>query len=210
MTRLNRTEIENAIWRVTMKILGYDPDSASQDVQSRVRISWPLSDSGNPNWSRHETTVFIRLATLADEYSQLWDITYSDDGQFTENVANHRAFEVSWIVYGVEALETAQKLRYGLLRESIRQELNGSNMAFKSVVRMPVHMPEQDRAGDWWERYDLTAQMYLRDTRQYSEHYIDTAPNISTSYAIPGFVLDVSRLDVDALGYTVTVTAEHE
>ena len=206
---MNRTEIENAIWRVTMLILGFDPDSSDPNVQSRVRISWPLSDAGNPNWSRTETTVFIRLNPVMDDYSSLWDITYDLGAEFKEQVSNHRAFEVSWIVYGTDALEAAQKLRYGLLRESIRQELKQSNIAFQTVIRMPVHFPEQDRSGDWWERYDVTAHMYLKDTRNYSEQYIDTAPNISTSYApYPEFVLNVSKLDLDMLGYTITATGE--
>ena len=189
-----------------MRILGYDPDSTDQSVQGKVRISGPLGEMGSPNWSRTEDTVFIRVTQLLDNYSELWDITYGGT-DFDGSVSNHEAYEVSWVVYGLNALETAQKVRYGLLRETIRQELIGAGIAFKPEIRMPNYVPEQDRSGDWWNRYDLQAQMYLKQTRKYAEEYIDKPPVISVSFVEwPGFVLNCDRLNVDKLQNVITQT----
>lgn len=205
---MQQKQIEDCIWLATMHILGYDPDDA--DMQDKVRISWPTDEMGSPDWSRTDITVFIRVSQLLDNYSALWDIEHvpTDDG-LRENVSNHEAFEVSWIIYGTDALETAQKLRYGLLRENIRRELDAAGMAFKTEIRMPAHMPEQDRTGDWWNRYDLNAQLYLKQTRGYSEEWIGKAPDITVSYVeYEGFILDDSEVDVGRLGIvTVSQTA---
>ena len=210
MAYLTQNELENAIWRATMMVLGYDPDSSDQSIQSRVRISWPLSDMGSPNWSRDEETVFIRITPTADDYTRLWDITYSaTDSGLVENVSNHEHYEIEWVCYGVGALETANKLRFGLLRENIRAYLQGQNLAFKSVIDVPVRLMEQDRSGDWWNRFDVRARCYVLAQRQYSEGFIEHTPDITTYYAeYPEFVLDVDRLDVGMFGKTAQVEAD--
>lgn len=175
---MTRAQIEDIIWQATVKVLGLDPQAEA--TQSKVRISWPLSETGNSNWQRDENVVFIRLAPTSDDYSSLWESSHADsNGEYIELVSNQEAYETVWLCYGPDALEYAQTLRYGLGREDIRAYLSAYSMAFKPVVAMPTHMPEQDRSGEWWERYDVRAQMYCKQVRQYSEGYIDTTPNIN-------------------------------
>ena len=190
---MTRAQIEDIIWQATVKVLGLDPTATA--TQSKVRISWPLSETGNPNWTRQENVVFIRLAPTTDDYSSLWDLSHADSSNgFKESVANHEAYETVWLCYGPDALETAQTLRYGLGRGDIRAYLNANSMAFKPVVAMPTHMPEQDRTGEWWERYDVRAQMYCKQVRQYSEGFIDTTPNITIEV---NNGVDTAFIDVD-------------
>lgn len=194
---MTRAQIENVVWMATVMTLDLDPEATA--TQSAVRISWPLSDSGNPNWGRNENVVFIRLAPYNDDYSSLWDLSHADNnGEYVETVANHEAYEVTWVCYGSEALEYAQKIRYGLGRDNIRAYLNAQSMAFKPVILQPVYMPEQDRSGAWWERHDVRAQMYVRHVRQYSEGFIDTTPNISieTNNGVDSAFIDVGGGDV--------------
>ena len=175
---MTRAQIEDAVWMATVMALGLDPNADA--TQSKVRISWPLTESGSPNWTREENVVFIRLAPYNDDYSSLWDLSHADNsGEYVETVANHESYETNWLCYGPDALEYAQTLRYGLGRGDIRAYLETQSMAFKPVIPMPTHIPEQDRNGEWWERYDVRAQMYCKQTRQYSEGYIDTAPNVN-------------------------------
>jgi len=165
-----------------MTVLGYDPDSTDQSVQSRVRLSWPLDEMGSPNWSRTEETVFIRISPMMDEYSRLWDISHTQGSEgYTEDVANHEHYEVVWICYGLNALETANKLRFGLLRESIRQYLKSESLAFKPVIDVPTRATEQDRAGDWWNRFDLRAQCYVLSRYSYESDYIDVMDDLNIS-----------------------------
>ena len=174
---MTRREIENVIWRATMITLGYDPDAS--ETQGKVRISWPLTETGNPDWGREENIVFLRLSPISDDYSSLWDLGHTGGTEYKESVSNHEAYEAFWLCYGPDVLETAQKLRYGIGRENIREYLNSQSMAIKPVITNPVYTPEQDRTGEWWERYDVRAQFYCKQTRQYSEGYIDTTPSIS-------------------------------
>lgn len=188
---MTRAQIEDIIWQATVKVLGLDPQAEA--TQSKVRISWPLSETGNSNWQRDENVVFIRLAPTSDDYSSLWELSHADsNGEYVELVSNQEAYETVWLCYGPDALEYAQKLRYGLGREDIRAYLNVNSMAFKPVVAMPTHMPEQDRSGEWWERYDVRAQMYCKQVRQYSEGYIDTTPNITVEIddSLPPLIVD--------------------
>lgn len=55
--RLARDSLENVIWEATVLALGLDKNQ--EDVQKRVRISWPTSETGNSNWQRDENVVFL-------------------------------------------------------------------------------------------------------------------------------------------------------
>ena len=165
---MTQRQLEDVVWTATVMALGLDP--TSEETQSAVRISWPLTEENSPNWLRTENVVFIRVEPYSDDYSTLWETSHADSNDgFKEAVANHEAYETLWLCYGPDSLEQAQKLRYGLGRESIRAYLNAQSVAFWPHLQMPTHVPEQDRSGAWWERYDVRAPMYVKGMRQYSE-----------------------------------------
>ena len=175
---MTQRQLEDVVWMATVMALGLNP--ASDATQSAVRISWPLTEENSPNWLRTENVVFIRFEPYSDDYSALWETSHADSNDgFKEAVSNHESYEVLWLCYGPDSLEQAQKLRYGLGREDIRAYLNALSVAFWPHIQMPTHVPEQDRTGAWWERYDVRAPMYCKQVRQYSEGYIDTTPNIT-------------------------------
>lgn len=176
------SQLEDALWRATMIVLGYDPDTDNQEIQKRVRINWPLSETGSPNWKREENTVFIQIQPIGEPYSELSDITHeydSNNDSLKEKVSYHRSFEISWICYGPEAFETADTIRIGVMRENIRAFLKTHSVAIMPHLRMSNRIPEQDATGEWWNRYDTTGQFYERVTRSYEEDFIDKMPVIN-------------------------------
>lgn len=173
-------ELEGIIWRATMMVLGLDPDDASQEVQKQVRISWPLEDTGSPNWSREESTTFIRVSPQTDNLSTTADTSYTfDNNGGVEHLSYYRCFDVYWVIYGDTAGDTSDKLRMGLLRQNIREYLVGEGLAFIAGAREVMRSSEQDATGEWWNRFDLQAQIYELAHRDYPvTDYIGVTPII--------------------------------
>lgn len=175
-------QIEDAVWRATVLSMGLDPDAESS--QSRVRISWPTSETGNPNWKREENVVFLRIIPGFDPYSKLHDVTHEYDeksGQLSEVVSYHRALQITWVCYGPDADRDADMIRIGVLRAPIRAYLREHSIAIHPDIGEPVRVPEPDETGEWWERSDLTAQAYELVARKYPSDYMVDPPAISFS-----------------------------
>ena len=153
---MTENELQNAFWRATMHCLELDPDSQSQTIQKKVRLSYSLSDDGNPEWEKDEDTTFIQFLPVADGYTDQMDMSHTETPNgYKEQVSYNRCFEITWISYGPNASEIADKIRVGMLRTKIREELAANGIAIKCGLRETVYMPEQDAAGQWWNRYDV-------------------------------------------------------
>ena len=178
---LTQTQLEDLFWRVTMLILGLDPESEDQAVQKRVRISWPSSDDGNSTWERNENTIFLRITPTPDDYNlQESEYTYDkENDSLTEVVDYHRCFSISWICYGPDSLDEADSIRAGIFRQDIRLLLRRNKLAFIPRVREPVRIPDQDESGQWWERYDLTANFYALTLREFESGMITEPPEVT-------------------------------
>lgn len=182
---LTRSEIEDIFWRATILCLGLDPDDPSENIQKRVRISWPTSETGNSNWERDENVVFIRLSQGADGYGALSDVSYLPDpanNGTKEVVQYHRCHQINWVCYGPDSDSDADSIRIGILRDAVHSFLKEHNIAVQPGITEPIRMPEQDETGEWWERCDLTAQCYELVTREYAAHSIDVAPDINFNH----------------------------
>ena len=178
---LTKEQLENLLWRATMLILGLDPDSEDQAVQKRVRISWPLSDDGNSTWERNENTIFLRIAPTQSDYN-LQDSDYiydQENDSLTEVVEYHRCFSINWVCYGPGSLDEADKIRAGIFRQDIRLLLRQNKLAFIPRIREPVHIPEQDESGQWWERHDLTANFYALTLWEFESDMISEPPEVT-------------------------------
>ena len=175
MAALTQRQLEDLFWRAAILCLGLDPDDPSEAVQKRVRVSWPQSDTGNSTWGRDENVVFLRIAPTPDDFSQLRDIEHVYDGgtdTLTERVTYHRSFSASFICYGPDSLEDADRIKIGILRDGVRSLLKKSGVAVQTAIRDPLRLTEPDESGDWWERYDLTANFYALTAREYDEGMI--------------------------------------
>lgn len=179
---LNLKQLENIIWRATMLALGKDPDSASQETQKSVRLSWALSETGNPNWKREDSTTFIRISPANDSLGSTTDVSYTpiENGGMTEKHRYYRCYEIYYIVYGDTAFATVDALRDGLLRQPIREYLAQNNLAWISGISEPIRTNEQDGTGEWWNRFDLQARVYELAERDYPVNdYIGAIPDIT-------------------------------
>lgn len=180
MAALTQRELEDILWRATIKTLGLEPGTDEEYIQKRVRISWPQSDTGNSDWSRDENTVFLRIMPSPDTYTLLKDISHEydrDADDMKEVVKYHRCFSVGWVCYGPDAFADADAIRIGILRDPIKTYLRKFRIAIIPDIREPVRLNEQDENGEWWERYDVSARFYELATREYHEGRIALPPD---------------------------------
>ncbi len=183
MAALTQRQLEDLFWRATILCLGLDPDDPGEAVQKRVRVSWPQSDTGNSTWDRDENVVFLRIAPTPDDYSQLRDIEHVYDGGadiLSERVTYHRAFTASFICYGPDSLEDADRIKIGILRDSVHSVLKAQGVAVQPAIREPLRLTEPDESGDWWERYDLSVSFYALTSREYAEEMITSLSDAGT------------------------------
>lgn len=179
---MTQRELEDLFWRATVMCLDLDPDSEEDEVQRRVRISWPTSETGSSNWERDENVVFLRISPGLDPYGEIQDVEHVYDSQTNtqkEVVYYHRSHRIIWLCYGPDSDDDADAIRIGITQGDIHEYLMASNVAIQPHIRDPIRMPEQDETGEWWERTDLTADFYQLVSREYVENYINTAPEIN-------------------------------
>lgn len=178
---LSREQLEDVMWKVTVLALGLD--ETREEVQKRVRISWPTSETGNSNWKRDENVVFLRIVPGVDDYGNLHDRAYEPDrrtGDLIEVVTYHRCHSVTWVCYGPDADSDAENIRIGILRENVKQLLRCSSLAVLPHIPPAARVPEPDETGEWWERCDLTAQFYELVRREYAAEEMLVVPNVIT------------------------------
>lgn len=177
MAVLSQEELEDILWRATVIVLGLDPDSQDESVHKRVRISWPENEG--TTWGRDEDVVFFRLMPAPDDFTPLKDVSYvydSEHDSLSEKVEYHRRFTINWVCYGPDALSDADAIRIGILRQPIRDMLRLHSIAFMPHIREPVRLDEPDQSGNWWRRYDVSADIYELASREYSSDYINLPP----------------------------------
>lgn len=179
-SHLSIEQLENIFWRATVVCLGLDPDDSDARVQSRVRISWPSSDSGNSDWGRDENVVFLRISPGADPYGTLRDVSYEPDGRggTKEVVRYHRHHQINWVCYGPHSDEDADAIRIGIMQDSIHDDLMRHRLAMIPGIAEPVRIPEIDESGEWWDRCDLAASCYESAVREYKSGSIETLPQL--------------------------------
>lgn len=175
---LIRTELEDIFWRVTIKLLGMDPDSEDQAVQQRVRFQYPDGDMGNSDWKRNEDVIFLSISPTDEDYTLLREASFEEDstGNLKEVVRYHKCHSLQWICYGPHCDEDADRIRIGILREPVRAYLRKNNLAVLSEIPQPIRISELDEAGQTWERTDLTARCYELAERSYPAAAIELPP----------------------------------
>ena len=179
---MTRDELEAVFWEATIMCLGLDPTDESDAVQQRVRKSWAKDNIGTSDWGREENVVFLHIIPTEDETSRTVNkVSHKYDksrDKHQEIVDFYDSWQITWVCYGPDAHEDAQTIRIGILRDSIRIFLQRHKIGIQPHIRPPMYFPEQEDNGEWWERYDLTAQFYENVRRVYESDSIERGPNI--------------------------------
>ena len=178
---MDRSKIEDLLWRATILCLGLDPDDESEETQKRVRISWPSAETGSTNWLRDENVVFLRLAPSTDPYGNILDEDSYQEGKRggAEVIGYHRTWQVTWVCYGPDSDRDANMIRHGILRDAVRAYLREHSFVVQPGIPEPIRMPEPDETGEWWERNDVTADAYEYITQEYAAELVASPPDIS-------------------------------
>ena len=183
---MTHTRLENICWYAVSKCLGLDPNSETEYVQQRVRISWPQSDTGSTNWERDANVAFIRVTDGdpgMDDISQYRDVSYQydEEGDTQKEIIDfHKAHLLHLVCYGPDAYTDAMTVKLGITRDDMRAFFQRNKLGVMPHIREPKQMNELDDAGDWWERWDLFVYFYERLTYEFAIDFIDQPPSIIT------------------------------
>lgn len=157
---LTTEQLEDLFWKVTMRILGYDPevynDPDHPPASMPVRISWPTD--GAPAWKIDEDIAFIRVGEEADDINLTRDTILSerDEDSADQLTGQTRVIRVHWLLYGPNSLNNASQIRNGLFVDQYRSQLTKNNMYLVPRIKTPQRLPEL-YGGRWWERADIAA-----------------------------------------------------
>lgn len=179
---MNIRKLENVLWYAVAKCLGLDPNSETEFVQQRVRISW----NENTNWPRDENVAFIRVTDGdpgLDDISQYRETEFVYDAETDkekEIIDYHKGHLLHLVCYGPDAYTDAMTVKVGIIRTEMREYFQRNKLGVNPRIREPQRMTELDDAGDWWERWDLFVYFYERVTHEYTYDFIEHGPNIIT------------------------------
>lgn len=142
-------ELQALFWSMTAEIAG----DYVGDVQKFVRKSYPTD--GQPDWRIKDNVIFLNLSERADPYGQQYDSEYrTEEGTVNRYRARTRVWDVSFVAYGPDAYEMANKIRDDVLSEAIHRML--AKHAVFLITDVPaMHQVPELWAGKWWNRWDL-------------------------------------------------------
>lgn len=175
----SRRQLEDIFFVATAMALGINPDPLCKESAKRIRFSWP--DSTNSDWKHNDDVVFLRISPRSDPYGEQQDITYDEGegGTLKEVVRYHRCHSIDWVCYGPNSDQDADAIRIGILSTPVHDYLMRNSIAILPEIGDPIRFPEQDAGGEWWQRYDLHADMYEGARREYEISRITEPPDIT-------------------------------
>ncbi|TWH46335.1 hypothetical protein [Sporomusa sp. KB1] len=157
---LTTEQLEDLFWKVTMLMLGFNPDEYNDPDNPPtfmpVRISWPTE--GAPAWKIHEDVAFLRIDEEDDEINILRDnvLQAGDEDSANQTTGQTRVIRVHWLLYGPNSWNNASKIRRLLYDEPYREPLTANQVFLIPRVKTPQRLPELF-GGRWWERADVAA-----------------------------------------------------
>jgi hypothetical protein len=180
----------------TATMLGLDPTATA--TKSMIRQTWP--QQGAPGFTINSDYVFLRIVPVSGHHYnkirevQLTPITttqyfnqlfsYSKCNIVSENLNQStsytRVWQVFWECYGPDAMINAVNIRDQLFYDGIHDLFVANNLYLMSEVDDPIRAPE-NFMGQWWERWDLSAQFYESVIRNTSIATIAEVPVVSQS-----------------------------
>ncbi|MCM3141661.1 hypothetical protein [Brevibacillus sp. MER 51] len=165
---LSLSEIEDIFWTCTITILGLDPQK--KESQKRIRIGYPAE--GAPAWKRTENVGFILVSLANDPIMDQVELSYNRVSEkSTDHIASYtRVIQATWIFYGPNSFDEADKVRAGLFRSP----LLFSPLHLVTNVPSPIRLPELF-SGQWWERTSFTARFNEKVVRKSTVNFIEAA-----------------------------------
>lgn len=178
-TVLTLRQIEDIFFTETCKMLGLDP--TLPENQGKVRFAWPTS--GSPGWSIDEDIVFLRITPQDDRIARIFDTVFNteDSDYALKETGYTRVHKVDWTLYGPNAYDNADKIRFKVLSKEYFEDFKVNNLFLITDVTMPVRLPELFN-GQWWERVDFQAsynELVVR--RSQLPYFVGTDINLITS-----------------------------
>jgi hypothetical protein len=175
-TILTLKQLEDAFYNLTCTVLGLDP--LDPNNLGLVRIAFP--EDGAPAWGIDDNIVFIQVTAIDNKLARGQDIIYTgnDNVSISQQTGYTRVHKVAWSLYGPNAYDNADLLRYNLFSQTYTTQLLLQNLFLITDVPMPQRTPELYN-GQWWERTDFYAEFNELVIRE------SVIPNIAS----PNFVI---------------------
>jgi len=142
----------------TATMLGLDPTASA--TQSMIRQTWP--QQGAPGFTIDDDWVFLRIVPLpGSSYNKIRDvvITENEDGSINQATGYTRVWQIFWECYGPNSGINAINIRDQLFYDTINDLFAASNLYMVTDVDDATRVPEA-LMGQWWERWDVSAQFY--------------------------------------------------
>jgi hypothetical protein len=172
MAVLTEDQLKAIFHSLTVTITGLNADRG-------VRNTYP--PQGQPAWKITEDVVFVTIQPVSDPYDKLSDVTYGPAEVVSgeEPVADFstsytRVMAVDWIVYGPNAMELADRIRFKILQSEALATLKTNGIAPITDID-PARLAPDLFNGQWWKRYDLRALFNVLTTRTESVPYLEGA-----------------------------------
>lgn len=165
-------DLEELFWRVTMLILGFNPDSKDEKEISKVRISWPTD--GAPSWGIDEDICFISITQRDDLINRQRNIRYKEVGERLKRVTEYtKVVNCKYILYGPNSYDNAELIQHLLFLPEYKELLNENYLYLIPDIAAPIRFPEL-YGSRWWERsdFEVNFNLYVR-REQIVEHIED-------------------------------------
>lgn len=155
-------------------ILNPDATPIITNPDKFIRKQYPRK--GAPDWKITDNIVFLNPSEQPDEYGRMPQTEYqSENGTVMAYRTRTRVWQVLFTAYGPKAYEMSNQLRDGYISEVITRTLELSKVFLIPAWPNCVQANEQ-WAGQWWQRFDLTLS--------FNEEYI-TSEDVGHIDAIP-------------------------
>lgn len=145
-------------------------------------IKFAYAPNGQPAFFPSENVIFVWAEESRDDYGRQSETVaeYSPETD-SEKLARSRTvvYSVHFIAYGPDSSENINRIKSGMLNESVRRELSSGGLFYIPRMDAPSRVNENND-GLWWKRWDWQAEFnYLRTDRE-EINYISSA-DISVS-----------------------------
>ncbi len=183
-----------------------DRDGPAFDRGGGVQAAVPLNPyyfcrisyqrEGQPAWKIDEDVVSLFCRQIDSPYDRVREkkLIYFDPHFIAMAVSYTRAWATSWTFYGQHSFDRARLIKSALFRDASKASLKQANLFLVPDIPAPRRVPEV-YDGRWWERVDLTAQIYEAVTEHETvpaiEHVPVTLTNVSIN-ATRSFTVDAA------------------
>ncbi len=168
-TILKQDQLETFFQSLISSFLGVTDPSA-------VRVSWP--EDGAPAWEISQDVCFLKVTYADDPYTRqmVRDYAPGDLSNVTENLTYTLVILLSLEIYGPNAFDNSDIIRFNLVSNPTTLLLKQNNLALITDIPSPIRIPELFN-GQWWNRASLSVKFNEKVVRQSLVPFL-TTPDI--------------------------------